>query len=155
MDSASSHCSLGGTPSSNCRDPGVCSYCLLRLGLDPAGSAPASEGETARATATASLIYRTILSGRGCCRNSAITSCCDSDVSGRSRRPGRPPRGGRRAGAGVGWSGEVIVVHQAAGLGQGLAAGLLRQAQGELGVLQQREEGEALLAVDDHSIAVG
>ena len=80
---------------------------------------------------------------------------CNSDVSGRSRRPGWPPRGGRRAGAGVGWSGEVIVVHQAAGLGEGLAAGLLRQAQGELGVLQQAEEGEALLAVDDHSIAVG
>jgi eukaryotic-like serine/threonine-protein kinase len=47
MDSASSHCSLGGTPSSDCRGLNVCSYCLLRLGLDPAGAAPALEGGTA------------------------------------------------------------------------------------------------------------
>lgn len=44
MDSASSSCALSGTPSPECRGSGVCSRCLLRLGLDPSGTADAAEG---------------------------------------------------------------------------------------------------------------
>lgn len=66
-------------------------------------------------------------------------------------------QGAGRGGASVGRSGEVILVQQAAGLSQGLAAGFVHQAQREFGMLQHLigPQGVVVAALRGERVGIG